>query len=1229
MLTKYLLLLKPRLIWFFPVLFAGNLAAQPCDLTITIDVGECVAASSTLPVNVTIGDPYDEAKEIDILLDNVAFPWSPIDIDDIFFTTFTCWVTPGEFHTIFTQSTDTVGCEETLTFYVPPCVCALNASATIAGQCNSNQQVPVNVSVDPTNPAGNGFNLFIDGSLSPGSPFTYSASGTSTVVTVLVPGTGTAHTLLVQDQVNPGCNDVVNITTPLCVSPPCSISASSTVTGPCDSTGHVPVTTTITAQNHGSGGFQLLLDGQLVPGSPFVYGAGSSTVVVIPAPGNGASHTIQVIDVGQPDCTAQTSFTTPNCASPPACTLTSSVVVTGPCTANNQVPVAVTVTSSGNSNAGFNVFLDGALTPGSPFTYASGSSTTVNLFVNGNGALHTFQIQDAAIPSCSAFANVTTPNCILPCSLTATVTVTGPCTANNQVPVAVTVFSSGNSNAGFNVFLDGALTPGSPFVYAAGSSTVVDLTVSGNGGIHLIQVQDAQILNCSASAQVTTPNCTLPCALTVSAGVAGPCNSAGMVPVDLMIGASGGGTGGFNLFIDGTLAPGSPYGYSAGSSTTISLNVPGNGAQHLFQVQDAQIFNCISTTYLTTPLCQNNCTMNMTATVSGSCDENGMVPVAIQLTASSGSNGFNLMIDGAISPGSPYNYAAGSSTAIQILLNGDGNVHLLQAQDIGTPGCNDAATLALPLCSGGPCAIGPLRTAIGLPQIIEVQVDDNFYNPSVIHAVTGDTIRFVWVGMHEHTVTSDTLSGPNAFNSGLHGAGYQFDVVTPVTGNFPFYCIPHGSPGGIGMSGVMEVKSPCDDGLLPVSISFTADGGSTAGYFLMLDGNAVPGNPFGYSSSGDNNQLLDVPADGNAHTINITDASNPACTSTAIVQMADCNDPCFGFNAGATIQINHFDLMVDFAVTAPASGTSWTWNFGDGASGEGQSVNHIYSAPGTYTACLIAQSSTGCFDSTCYEVVLLDVRCAAKYAWNNTGLTVSFNNQSAAAGPFTNISWNFGDGGGSQETDPVHIYAVPGIYEVCLTITADTCTDTYCTTLDLSDPCLVLNAGYTYQNLGDPLKFQFTDITSGNPDQWLWGFGDGQTSFSQHPQHVFAAAGVYNVCLITGNSLTGCYAPVFCKQLGVGVNAVIDPAEQPAITLFPNPLNGVRSECFVSGLPAAFWGKQLDVFIQDIQGRLMATTTCSGGEMARLNMPSGLPPGMYFVKIMSETTVFTGKLIIR
>ncbi len=45
-------------------------------------------------------------------------------------------------------------------------------------------------------------------------------------------------------------------------------------------------------------------------------------------------------------------------------------------------------------------------------------------------------------------------------------------------------------------------------------------------------------------------------------------------------------------------------------------------------------------------------------------------------------------------------------------------------------------------------------------------------------------------------------------------------------------------------------------------------------------------------------------------------------------------------------------------------------------------------------------------------------------------------------------------------------------------------------------------------------RVRFTDTSSGGPTWWHWEFGDGATSFEQHPVHVYPGPGTYPVSLL-------------------------------------------------------------------------------------------------------------------
>ncbi|MEZ4511563.1 MAG: PKD domain-containing protein [Chloroflexota bacterium] len=142
----------------------------------------------------------------------------------------------------------------------------------------------------------------------------------------------------------------------------------------------------------------------------------------------------------------------------------------------------------------------------------------------------------------------------------------------------------------------------------------------------------------------------------------------------------------------------------------------------------------------------------------------------------------------------------------------------------------------------------------------------------------------------------------------------------------------------------------------------------------------------------------------------------------------------------------------------------------------------------------------------------------------NAPLLVNFSDQSSNTP--TSWAWDFGDGSTSTSQNPSHNYTSVGVYTVELTVSnsagSDGATKTdYITVTEApppapNPPVAAFRADVTS---GDaPLTVNFTDESSNSPTSWAWEFGDGSTSTSQNPSHIYTTAGTYTVVLTAANS---------------------------------------------------------------------------------------------------------------
>jgi PKD repeat protein len=138
------------------------------------------------------------------------------------------------------------------------------------------------------------------------------------------------------------------------------------------------------------------------------------------------------------------------------------------------------------------------------------------------------------------------------------------------------------------------------------------------------------------------------------------------------------------------------------------------------------------------------------------------------------------------------------------------------------------------------------------------------------------------------------------------------------------------------------------------------------------------------------------------------------------------------------------------------------------------------------------------------------------------GTEVSFTDESTGPAVIDSWNWDFGLGNGSTAQNPSFTYNAPGLYDVSLTVgdnAGDFDTVTRTAYVDIygvptADFSTNVSSGPS------PLTVNFTDLSvpggfSALADftGWSWDFGDGSTSTSQNPTHVYNTPGQYTVSL--------------------------------------------------------------------------------------------------------------------
>lgn len=224
----------------------------------------------------------------------------------------------------------------------------------------------------------------------------------------------------------------------------------------------------------------------------------------------------------------------------------------------------------------------------------------------------------------------------------------------------------------------------------------------------------------------------------------------------------------------------------------------------------------------------------------------------------------------------------------------------------------------------------------------------------------------------------------------------------------------------------------------------------------------------------------------------------------------------------------------------------------------------------------------------------------------------------------TSWSWNFGDGNMSTQQSPSNTYATVGqSYNVCLTATNGSGSDTFCDSLAVADTSTgggaVPLAAFTYSGAGGGM-INFTDASTNTPTSWLWSFDDGNLSTLQNPSHLYAVVGqAYNVCLTatnnSGNNMTCNSVPVF--------TSIQDQTMQHAISAFPNPSTGSFR------IESQLLEQNAVVTIMDLTGKCVYKKLFNGPLSPGLLDISEVAKGIYTVKIVSGKKWVALPLVVR
>ncbi|MCH2225491.1 MAG: PKD domain-containing protein [Crocinitomicaceae bacterium] len=281
--------------------------------------------------------------------------------------------------------------------------------------------------------------------------------------------------------------------------------------------------------------------------------------------------------------------------------------------------------------------------------------------------------------------------------------------------------------------------------------------------------------------------------------------------------------------------------------------------------------------------------------------------------------------------------------------------------------------------------------------------------------------------------------------------------------------------------------------------------------------------------------------------VNLQTISNHGCIHDTTIMVDIKALPIADFNSTTICENTPPTTFGDDSDIIPGYGNinDWKWDFGDGGTSFTQATSHNYGTAGIYNTTLVVTTTDGCIDSITKPVTVLE-KPTANFSTNTFQVcspdTIIFTDLSSSANGTIDLwRWDFFNGGGSIDQNPIAYYTAsgpnPDLYDVELIVGNNFgCYDT----LVYNDYIEVFPTPEAEFEI-DQFELLITDTEAAftnktvNGHTYDWDFGDGSPNVSEeHPTHLFPfqEAGTYEI-LLTAHNFGGMCTDTYLQQIEV------------------------------------------------------------------------------------------------
>ena len=265
----------------------------------------------------------------------------------------------------------------------------------------------------------------------------------------------------------------------------------------------------------------------------------------------------------------------------------------------------------------------------------------------------------------------------------------------------------------------------------------------------------------------------------------------------------------------------------------------------------------------------------------------------------------------------------------------------------------------------------------------------------------------------------------------------------------------------------------------------------------------------------------------------LKDSSNNVICCDSIIKLVEYKKPIpCNINANFTYTDLSIGGSKQFTSSTSPVGTNYTyyWSFGDGTYSVAKNPTKTYSSNGNYTVRLIIcrwsnYSSMNCCDSISKTINVSNVDPCNKFipnfTWTNIGGSYQIYNTSTYTG-FNYVSSTFSASNGMtyNYNNPYISFTKNGYYSVTLTMTVydnstgSTCTKSITKHIYVTNTvCGCLEASNTYTISNKSISFTSTSLCTDTTVNYLYRFGNGDSSTSKNPTYTYTLPGLYRTVM--------------------------------------------------------------------------------------------------------------------